>query len=47
MAFIHGPIVLRATGGSISTISGYTVHTFTGPGTFTTNTAIPAVYSVN
>ena len=34
MAFIHGPIVLRATGGSISTISGYTVHTFTSSGTF-------------
>jgi hypothetical protein len=28
-----------ATGGSISTPSGYYVHTFTGDGTFTTNPA--------
>jgi tripartite-type tricarboxylate transporter receptor subunit TctC len=35
-----------ATGGTANTTSapGYTVHTFTGPGVFTTNAAL---YSVN
>jgi hypothetical protein len=28
-----------ATGGTITTPSGYVVHTFTGGGTFTTNAA--------
>jgi hypothetical protein len=39
----------KATGGTITSPSpgANTVHTFTGPGTFTTNTATPAVYSVN
>jgi hypothetical protein len=32
MAFHHGPRVEIATGGSISTISGYTVHTFSNVG---------------
>jgi hypothetical protein len=35
MAFIAGPRVQSATGGSISTISGYTVHTFTTIGNST------------
>jgi hypothetical protein len=41
----------RATGGTANTTSapGYTVHSFTGPGTFTTNSnfIISASYSVN
>jgi len=39
--------VQSATGGTISTSPGYTIHTFTGPGTFTTNAAASAIYSVN
>ena len=35
MAFHHGPRVESATGGSISTISGYTVHTFNNVGVHT------------
>jgi hypothetical protein len=30
-----------------SATPGYTIHTFTGPGTFITNAAIAAVYSIN
>ena len=39
----------KATGGTITSPSpgANTVHTFTGPGTFTTNAATSAIYSVN
>jgi hypothetical protein len=37
MSFIVGQKVLSATGGTISTITGYIVHTFTSSGTFTPN----------
>jgi hypothetical protein len=33
-----------ATGGTVTTSPGFTIHTFTGPGTFTSNTAI---YNIN
>jgi hypothetical protein len=38
-----------ATGGTVnpSATPGYTIHTFTGPGSFNTNTAIAATYSIN
>jgi hypothetical protein len=38
-----------ATGGTITSPSGYKVHTFTGSGTFATNATIPQVigYRVN
>ena len=38
-----------ATGGTVnpSSTPGYTIHTFTGPGSFNTNTTIAATYSVN
>ena len=38
-----------ATGGTVnpSATPGYTIHTFTWPGTFTTNAAIAATYSIN
>jgi hypothetical protein len=36
-----------ATGGTITSSGGYCIHTFTGDGTFTSNTAIGAVYNVN
>jgi hypothetical protein len=35
MGFIAGPRVTGGTGGSISTITGVTIHAFTTPGTFT------------
>lgn len=37
MSFIVGQRVLSASGGTISTITGYTVHTFTSSGSFTPN----------
>ena len=39
----------EATGGTVTTYGAYTVHTFTGPGTFTTNAnfGIASAYSVN
>jgi hypothetical protein len=36
-----------ATGGTITTSSPYTIHRFTGPGTFTSNATIAAAYSIN
>ena len=36
-----------ATGGTITTSPGFTIHTFTGPGTFSSNATIAAAYSVN
>ena len=38
-----------ATGGTITNPSpgAYTIHTFTGPGTFSSNATIAAAYSVN
>jgi hypothetical protein len=38
-----------ATGGTVnpSVTPGYTIHTFTGPGSFNTNTAIAGTYSIN
>jgi hypothetical protein len=35
MSILVGPVILSATGGSISTIAGYTIHTFSTPGTST------------
>jgi hypothetical protein len=35
------------TGGTITTSPGFTIHTFTGPGTFTSNATIAAAYSIN
>ena len=39
----------RATGGTVTTPSGYVVHTFTGDGTFTTNSDFGGItaYSLN
>ena len=37
MPFIAGPRVISASGGTISNIAGYTVHTFTTTGTFIPN----------
>jgi hypothetical protein len=37
MALIIGQKLISATGGTISNIAGYTVHTFTSSGTFTPN----------
>ena len=36
-----------AGGGNYSSSGGYSIHRFTGDGTFRSNTAIPAVYSLN
>jgi len=35
MSILVGPVILSATGGSISKIAGYTIHTFSTPGTST------------
>jgi hypothetical protein len=39
----------RATGGTVTTPSGYVVHTFTGDGTFATNSDFggASTYSIN
>jgi hypothetical protein len=37
----------RATGGTVTTPSGYIVHTFTGDGTFTTQQDFGVNYSIN
>ena len=39
-------VVFAGTGGTVSTISGYKVHTFTSSGTFTANSAGPVEYLV-
>ena len=38
-----------AAGGNYSSSGGYSIHTFTGTGTFTANAAVPgsSTYSVN
>jgi hypothetical protein len=49
----YSPGTQQSTGGTVTTSPGYTIHTFTGPGTFTTNAnfistaASAAQYSVN
>ena len=35
MSILVGPVILSATGGTISAITGYTVHTFSSPGAAT------------
>ena len=44
-----GSVRFSATGGTVTSAGGYTIHTFTGPGTFTTNAnfGTATVYSVN
>ena len=36
-----------ATGGTVTSSGGYTIHTFTGDGTFTSNVGITGQYSIN
>ena len=41
-------LVVAAAGGTVTTSPGYTIHTFTGDGTFTTNSTFGNTsYSIN
>jgi hypothetical protein len=45
----YAGVTQLATGGTVTTPSGYVVHTFTGDGTFATNSNFggSATYSIN
>jgi hypothetical protein len=36
-----------ATGGTVSSSGGYTIHSFTGDGTFRANTVTASTYNIN
>jgi hypothetical protein len=49
LRYPKGTALDNATGGTITNPApgAYTIHTFTGPGTFAVNAAVSAAYSVN